>query len=499
MQKRIIFTSSLGAGAFALLLALPVLAQVNQNGSSGGSNNQTCNVQGIEMPGPCSNYETNNENQRPNGNSQNGQSMSPQNGFNGQEGSGQNGPSEEQQKQNDERRFKEMKRGSKGMEQGLKQYEKNFAQAEKKGVVIPQEIKDKLTQLRTIVDGAKNASTVEELDNLDLGSTQEIMQSLNEAQRELIENAQRLDGMKRGIKGMKQGINMFEKQLARLTKQKIAIPADLEEKIAKARAVIAAIESAKTWDEAEAAGIEDMQDIMMNLDQSRGQLEMLARWPQTLNQLNRELQNFARQLKQNKAIADRLNKRGIDLSDHVSAFEEAVNKLKSVREEAIAKIAAGESQEAFELIENEFFGQMDDIYQHVKIIQIMNNMGRFTSDFKRGLAEATHELNRRAKKGIDVSEARATLEQAKTQGEEVVVLLKTKPLDEEAMLNALETFEESMMTFGNQMESLDGGQEEIMPWEKGPQQFKKMEVPKAVNQMMLKAPKKKISATAIDQ
>lgn len=497
MQKNTLFASSFGACALALLFALPVFAQQkDQNGLSGSSSSQTCKIQGVEMPGPCSNYESNNGNSGSNGNDFN---TNQQNNFEGQNGNGQNGQSEEQQKQNDERILRDTKRGIKGMEQGLKQYEKNFAQAEKKGIVIPQELKDKLAQLKTFVEAVKNASTAAELENLDMDGSNEIMQSLNDAQREVVESAMRLEGMKRGVKGMKQGINQFEKQLTRLTKQKIAIPVDLEEKIAKAKTVIAAIENAKTWDEAEAAGIEDMQDIMMNLDQSRQQLEMLARWPQTLKQLDRELQNFARQLKQNKTVADRLNKRGIDLSDHVNAFEEAVNKLKSVREEAVAKIAAGESQDAFELIENEFFGQMDDIYQHVKIIQIMNNMGRFVSDYKRGLAEATRELNRRAKKGVDVSEASATLEQSKAHGEEVVALLKAKPLDEEAVLDALETFEESMMAFGNQMESAGGGEEEQMPWEKGPQQFKKMEVPKAVNQIMMSAPRKKISATAIDQ
>ncbi|MBI5229839.1 MAG: hypothetical protein HY981_00875 [Candidatus Magasanikbacteria bacterium] len=505
MQKHTLFLSSLGVGALAIIFAFPALAQENSNPlgpqnnpSSGIGGGQTCNVKGVEMPGPCSNYESNNGAQGQNGFGPNDQSMGQENGFNGQEG-GQNGPSEEQQKQNDERRLKDMKRGSKGMEGGLKQYEKNFSQAEKKGVVIPQEIKDKLAQLRTLVDSAKNASTVEELDALDLGSAQELMQSLNDAQRELVENAQRLEGMKRGNKGMKQGVIQFEKQLARLAKQRVAIPTDITEKVEKAKTLLNAIANAKTWDEAEAAGIEDMQDIMMTLDQSRQQLEMLARWPQTLKQIERELGNFARQLKQNKAIADRLNKRGVDVTDHVSALEEAINKLKSVRDDAVSKIAAGESQEAFDLIENDFFGQMDDVFQHVKVIQMMNNLGRFVSDFKRGMADAARELKMREKKGIEVAEARATFEQAKAQGENVLALIKTKPLDEDAVLDALETFEESITAFENQMGELGGGQEEQMPWEKGPQQFKKFEVPKAVNQIMLKVPKKKISATAIDQ
>lgn len=497
MQKNTLFASSLGASALALLFALPVFAQQKtQNWPSGSPSSQTCNVQGVEMPGPCSNYESNNGN---NGSNGNGSNMGQQNNFGGSNGDGQNGPSEEQQKQNDERRMRDMKQGAKGLEQGLKQVEKNFAQAEKKGIAVPQEIKDKLAQLRTLVDSAKNASTVEELENLDMNGANEIMQSLNDAQREIIEGAMRLEGMKRGIKGMKQGVSQFEKQLTRLAKQHIAIPADISEKLEKAKALIAAIENAKTWDEAESAGIEDAQDTMMNLDQSRGQLEMLARWPQTVKQLDRELQNLTRQLKQNKTIADRLNKKGIDVMDHVSTFEEMVNKLKSVREEAVAKIAAGESQDAFDLVENEFFGQMDDIFQHVKIIQIMNNMGRFVSDFKRGMADAMREIKMREKKGIDISEARAIFEEAKTQGEEVLALLKAKPIDEEAVLNALETFEESIMAFENQMGSSGGGQEEQMPWEKGPQQFQKLEVPKAMNQIMLKAPKKKISATAIDQ
>ena len=69
-------------------------------------------------------------------------------------------------------------------------------------------------------------------------------------------------------------------------------------------------------------------DLMRDLDESRGQMEMLARWPQTVKEMDRQVKNLERKLKRSKSTVDRLNKNGIDLSSVYSQFESSVAKIK---------------------------------------------------------------------------------------------------------------------------------------------------------------------------
>ncbi len=398
-------------------------------------------------------------------------------------GQGQQGPSEEQQKQQQERQMKDMKRGIRQMESGIKQLEKMFAQAEKKGTVIPQEIKDKLQKAKDIISALTTATTPEEIQNAGMEEFGNLMQELDEARRTLIEDGQRVQDMKRNMKNMNKGLQMFEKQIAQLTKQGVAVPSDISENLNKIKTIVAAVNAAKTWDEMMAAGIDELQDLMQTLDQSRQQLEMLTRWPQTLKQLDRELKQLTAALKRSKTIVNSLLKKGIDLNSVYSDFEAAVNKLKSVRDEAAAKMKAGESEAAFDLLENDFFGQMEDIWEFQKTIDIMSNLGRFASEFKQGLAQSQQTINRLKRQKIDTAELQDLLEQAKVKGNDVLALLKIKPIDEEAIMAGMEELWNLKQEFENKVGELTG-QEEAMPWEQGPQQFQGLSMPSGIQKMI---------------
>ena len=53
---------------------------------------------------------------------------------------------------------------------------------------------------------------------------------------------------------------------------------------------------------------------------------------------------------------------------------------------------AGESENAFETVQNDFFGQMEDTWQGHKIIMTMSNFGQFNTDFTRGIAQAQRQI-----------------------------------------------------------------------------------------------------------
>lgn len=436
---------------------------------------ETCNVDGKELPGPCSNY-----NQGPSG--QGNEGFGP-----GGEGQYSPGPNfqEEMQKQQQARQLQDIKRGGRQQERDLKQFEAIMQSMEKKGMPVSQDIKDKVTRAKQILEKINAANSMEEMAattyNAETGENQleelqEIMQSLEETRREVFEGAQRLQDIKRNVKGAEAGIKMFEKQIAKLAKQKITVPQEIQENISKAKAIIDMIKNAKLW--SEVGGDEGMQsfgEVIQSLDENRQQLEMLARWPQTLKEMNGQLTKLKNELKRSKSIVLRLAKKDVDLSGVYATFEAAVERLKSVRDGAVAKIAAGNAEEAFDLVENDFFGQTDDVWQNSKVIQTMNNLGRFSSEFKKGIAMAQKQVKNLKKQGKDVSELEGLLEQSKAKGGEVLAMMKKGgDIDEETIMGMLEELEDLRQLFEIKMSEITG-QDEEMPWEQGPQQFKRIE------------------------
>ncbi|MBI5230519.1 MAG: hypothetical protein HY981_04455 [Candidatus Magasanikbacteria bacterium] len=300
----------------------------------------------------------------------------------------------------------------------------------------------------------------------------EKQQQQQEARQKQMEK-QQLAQMKKGMKGMEQGINMFDKQITKLTKQGIVVPTECSDNLTKVKTVIAAVKTAETFEAVQEAGIEDLQEAMQSLDGCRQQLEMLARWPQTIKQLNSEIKRLESALKRDKSIVAKLSKQGIDLSDEYNAFETAISGLKAVRDEADSKIKSGDSEGAFSALEDRFFGAMQDVWQNDRIIQTMSNLGRFTSDFKRGIADAQRTIKSLKRSKVDTSALEDVLAQSQAKGQEIFALLKTKPLDEEAVMSALQELEDLRQQFDAARQELSGAQES-RPWEQGPQQFKQI-------------------------
>lgn len=483
---------------------------------------QTCNINGVEMPGPCPEQQMN---QQPMMGGEGGYNqpnqMGPQQGGNyspgdqgGQMGPGGNygsgdqggmmgpggqggqmGPSQEEQekmqqqqeqrqKQQEDRQLKEMKRNVRQMENGIKQFEKMIQKAEKSGTVVPTEIKEKLEKAKNIIQAIKSATTMDEMQSAGAEDFGDLMQELDQARQDIFEKAQRLQDVKRGVKGMEQGMRMFEKQLAMFAKQKVAVPQDVTDTLAKIKEMIGKIKNAQTWDEIEAAGLEDMQDLFQKLDESRQQLEVLARWPQTLKQVDRELKRLTTELKRTKAMADRLVKKGVDVSGLAAEFEAAVNKLKSVRDDAVAKISAGQSEEAFDLLENEFFGQMQDVWEFQQVIMMMSNLGQFASQFKQGINQSQNQLRMLQRKKIDITELQDMLNQAKAKGNEVLALMKVKPIDQEAIMSGIQELEDLRQEFEEKMAELTGKESGPMPWEQGKDQFQRMEMSSGIQKFI---------------
>lgn len=437
----------------------PILVNPEPQPENKAPQSPTCMVNGVNQPGSCEQW-----NQKP-PEMQSGDKMNfqPQDQQMPQQNNGNEQEREKMNAENNARMMKDIQRGAKDIQKQLKQFELMIVKVEKKGVVVSAETKAKVEELKGIVAKSLNVKA-EELVDFDMNEMWEKMRDLEEERRSL----EQMDNILREMKRIESNIKMFEKQIQKLVKQKIAVPPTVTESMDKVKSAIADIKAGKM------ENAEGIFELVQNLDENRNEMEMLARWPQTIKEVDRQVRNLDTQLKQAKTTTVRLTKKGIDVTTILAQFEAGVIKMKQVRDEAKLKIQES-AEDAFEMIQNDFFGQMEDIMENHKTIMTMANFGQFQTDFNREINNATQKIKSLKKQKIDVTGLEDLLAQAKEKGAEVKALFKVKPLDVDVVIDALSEVENLGQEFDAMVSELTGV-EMNMPWEKGPQQFQQIQV-----------------------
>lgn len=305
-------------------------------------------------------------------------------------------------------------------------------------------------------------------------------QARNEAQQAKRE-AQQLKQMKQGMRGMEQGIKMFQKQIARLTKQGITVPAEIAENITKITTLMQTLKATDNFQDAQDQ-MQELPDLMDSLNEQRMTLEKLSRWPQTLKQADRTVKQLDRSLTQNKSLAARLSKKGYDISELVAKFESGVQTMKDSRAKAIELIKT-DPDSAFDEIENNLFEQMDDLMQSDRTIKELGNLSAFNSSFKRGIAEGQSMINKLKRMKIDTTDLVAKLAELKAKATEINAVIKQKPIDADSIVGIFEELDWMRQDFQSATSELMGDSGNDMPWESGPQQFKKIDT-RSLNKFM---------------
>ena len=379
----------------------------------------------------------------------------------------------------DTRDMRTIQRGVNQMESNINQFDRNIQRDQKNGMNYPGDMPQKMDRARGLIRQIKDANDFGDMGNNTMEELDGTMRDLQQDERQAKEMAQMLSGMKREMGNMERGLNMFQKQLARLTKQGIAAPSQMTEALAKLKELITKVKTAKSFEDVQDLDMQDFGELMQQINESQGQLNMLSRWPQTKNQIDRELKNLDRALKRDQAVVDKLAKQGVDLNDNLQKMTEEINQLRATRDQAAEKIKAGEAEEAFDLLENGVFEKIGDIWEEQRVFDTLSNLGRFNSEFKSRLAEAQRMIKRLEKRDEDVSELKTKLEEITAVGKELNELIKAKPVDIEEITTKLEELSDLRQEFESGIEEIGDGQQ--MPWEQGPNQFQNLKVSPNLN------------------
>jgi len=380
--------------------------------------------------------------------------------------------------------MRDIRNGADQMNRDLNKFDYTLKDAQRNGVKPEQEVLDAANRVRSQTQKLQNARRPEDLMGIDSNALEQDMQSLEQSKRSTQEQTRRIKDMQRGTLQMSNGVIQFEAQIKKLQKQGIGIPQETTDALQKAKTITETIKNSKDADEIESA-MQDLQEVQGTLNDSRQNLEMLSRWPQTLKQLDQEIKRINTELKKNKKKVDQLMKKGFtNITTVYGQIETEVNTLKTTRDAAVEKAKSGEVQAAFELLESDFFDKTQEIWEQFRVIQTIGNLGRFASEFKKGLAKGKREIANLKKQKKDVAELQALFDQIQTKGAEVTNLLKAsaESLDEDAIMDTIQELESMKQQFDSLRNDLGGG--ELRPWQSGGQQFNELGTPSRFQQPM---------------
>lgn len=263
----------------------------NQFNDSSSAPQPTCKVNGVETPGACSQYN-------------NGDMKGLEFGRPGGEQGRQQGPSEEDMKKMDERRFKDMKRGLSQFIRSTQMMKKNVAKTKavinKCGVNMPEELSNALNSIDSMIKKINDAQTADELDEVvgDIEDVGSVMQDWGPRMGDLHRLCQMLKQAERDFKQLDRSLGRYQAK----NSGKIDISgilAEYKNNLESMRQALSqAKELAKTDPESALSKIED--DFYGSMDDIRNSeqaVNMVLNIGQGIRQASAEIKKIDRDIK----------------------------------------------------------------------------------------------------------------------------------------------------------------------------------------------------------
>lgn len=247
-----------------------------------------------------------------------------------------------------EEQLKQMKRGVKMMERELARIEKRIAALEAKGVKIDASAKDAAVKIRDIIARVNAAQKAEDVESVDMGDFGDLMQTINESMQKAEIGAQFPRILKEADRELTRQQGYLKKADARAALLDVNIGSLLQEWHAlvdqmtqirdKAKADFAAGNTEAAIEAIHEEFFGKMEDLM----QKRGAYEMLSNMTRMLRTADREIATSGR-------TADRLAKKGEDVTKLREYIAEAKQQLADIR--AIGKEADVDQEKLIDEIE----------------------------------------------------------------------------------------------------------------------------------------------------
>jgi DNA repair exonuclease SbcCD ATPase subunit len=272
---------------------------------------------------------------------------------------------------------------------------------------------------------------------------------------------QRFKEMKRGLGQFSKGAKMMKNHVGKvknqLAKCGVGLPIELTNALDAADGIIAKIQAAENADALEEAigDIEDVGSVMQEWGPKMGDLmRICGMMKQAEKDLKQMLRDVARVEKQAKGY------KKADLSELVAQLKQEVETLQNTLAQA-KELAKTDPEAALEKLEDEFYGQMDNVRNARTAIEMAINISRGLKEAARELKSYEQQIKKFKRMKLDTSEAEQLLATLKGQVNELKQLVGTKGFDPEELVSKVEEAFETRERLSDALDALRGGSEFI--------------------------------------
>lgn len=266
---------------------------------------------------------------------------------------------------------------------------------------------------------------------------------------------QGLSQFKSGMKGMKKGVTSAKKNLGKCG---VSLPEELTGALDKSDDVVKKLDAAKTADELEdiVGDVEDVGSVMQEWGPKLGDLfricEMMKRSDADFKRMQRDVNRVVK-------LAN-VAKKKIDLSEMADGLEQALAKLKEVKDSAKA-LAKTDPEEALTKLEDEFYGEFETLNNARQEIETVLNVTKGIRSAKSEVKRYTSQLKSlKRNEEKDTSELEADLKDVKQKIDELESFMKQKgKKSADEIIELVEELFDLREKFFDKLNELRGGSE----------------------------------------
>ena len=262
---------------------------------------------------------------------------------------------------------------------------------------------------------------------------------------------QRLDMMKRNLSQFVSQINRTKSQIKSLQKQGVTIPGDLTQALSTLDSSASQIKDAQSGDDLQSV-MSDMQAAMQTVQENLPKLQMAAQLPKMLKQAQKQLDMA------NKMYAGYVKKAKtskVDLTQALADFKSAIDQMQATLEQ-IKVTSQSDPQTAMDSLQNDFFGNMDNLQSKQQVLDISVNVRRGLAQMARELTQAQKRIKILQGKHVVTSDLQSLIATAQDQLQQVKDLVAAQPMDPDAVMAAVQELMSTKQSFDDQMQQLTG-------------------------------------------
>ncbi len=277
-------------------------------------------------------------------------------------------------------------------------------------------------------------------------------EEMDSRQKEM--EAKQLERMKREFKQMDSHIARTRQYFEKQSSKGVAIPAECTAALETIQKILAAVKTATSFEELQDAGMEEMQEHFQTLNECRMRIEMLARIPQILKQVDRAITQMERRWTNAKKRVP------ADATDIVSEGDSILRNIQEARKNLSLNVT--DPEELRDALDEGIFSHFDDLGSIIQRLEAARNAKKFLSAAPRMIRDMERKIITFKKEGRGVASFETILKDLRSKVEMAKGL---KPGTEE-----FKTIVEEIAELGQSFAEAAGVQEESAGKYFGPMQ-----------------------------